>query len=126
MQEGQYVRTIYGIKRIDQIICGQDVRFDNTDGFDEFLLNYHYCDGISMNSSTWKEIVIGEPKDNIIDLIEVGDFIGKIKVEKIHSFDDCGRIIVMEDGFDEYDENDCFLEAGIVTKEQFERMEYKI
>ena len=70
IKEGQNVRTIYGIKRIDQFICGQDVRFDNTDGFDEYLLNYHNYDGISINSDEWKEIVIGDPKEKPIDLIE--------------------------------------------------------
>ena len=131
MQEGQYVRTIYGIKRIDQIICGQDVRFDNTDGFDEFLLNYHNNDGISMNSSTWKEIVIGEPKENIIDLIETGDYVNG------HRVLDCDLYDIDDEGNDfRYIKTEHYFELNhwikereiksIITKEQFERMEYKI
>ena len=72
-----------------------------------------------------KENII-KSSPNIIDLIEVGDFIGKTIVEEVLEFDDGTRVIVMADGFDEYDENEDFLKAGIVTKEQFESMKYKV
>ena len=117
LEVGMCVRTIYGIKRITDIICGQDIRFDNTDGFDEDLLNYHDYDGISKNSHTWEEIVIGEPKGNIIELIEVGDYVNGFPV--IHKENDilkCGLLV-------QFKENEI---KSIVTKEQFEIMSYKI
>lgn len=125
MKVGDYVRTIYGIKRIDQIICGQDVRFDNTDGFDESLLNWHDYDGISMYSHKWKEIVIGEPKEKPIDLIKEGDYVNGHKV--IYTI---GK--VHKQVFVEYVNMNDLLEIkpqqikSIVTREQFESMEYKV
>lgn len=122
MKIGDYVRTIYGIKKITDIICGQDIRFDNTDGFDEDLLNYHDYDGISKNSHTWEEIVIGEPKEEIIDLIEVGDYVNGLKVQEVNNeIKGFGTIV--------FDKDTSIMEDyiySIVTKEQFSQMEYKI
>ena len=130
MKVGDYVRTIYGIKRIDQIICGQDVRFDNTDGFDEYLLNYHNYDGISINSNTWKEIVIGEPKEKPIDLIEVGDILYLEESDDIACmfFKDI-YLVKNEDNLlsiiGDIKNKKCKL-ISILTKEQFSQMEYKV
>ncbi len=117
MKVGDYVRTIYGIKKITDIICGQDIRFDNTDGFDEDLLKYHDYDGISKNSHTWEEIVIGEPKEKIIELIEVGDYVNGCPV--LHKENNelvCGLLL-------RYKEENI---QNVVTKECFESMEYKV
>ncbi len=134
MKVGDYVRTKYGIKRITDIICGQDIRFDNTDGFDEDLLNYHDYDGISKNSHTWEEIVIGEPKEKPIDLIQVGDYVngnrvkalkGDIESHKINNEKD----VIYTEYINDYDEWCGYEEdeiKSIVTKEQFESMEYKV
>ena len=119
---GDYVRTIYGIKRITDIICGQDIRFDNTDGFDEDLLKYHDYDGISKNSHTWEEIVIGETKEKIIELIEVGDYVNGVEVENI----DDEWITMSDTKVPILKSIANGLIKSIVTKEQFESMEYKI
>lgn len=126
MKEGDYIRTIYGIKRITDIVCGQDIRFDNTDGFDEDLLNYHDYDGISKNSHTWEEIVIGEPKEKIIDLIEVGDYVNGRYVDKYQG--KLGNFSELPNGKWEFIElsNEHYLISSIVTKEQFKEMEYRI
>lgn len=125
MKVGDYVRTIYGIKKITDIICGQDIRFDNTDGFDEDLLKYHDYDGISKNSHTWEEIVIGEPKEKIIELIEAGDYVNGYYVTTGNQ--DVGSIYISEiDGLGlkkKLYEKDI---KSIVTKEQFSSMEYKV
>ena len=130
LKEGMYIRTRYGIKRITEIICGKNIRFDNTYGFDEELLSYHYYDGISKNGNTWEEIVIGEPKEKIIDLIEVGDHINGSKVIKIEEYNNEKYIYVEEtefcNGCNE-EENIYYKEdtiKSIVTKEQFKNMEY--
>ena len=132
LEVGMYVRTKYGIKRITDIICGQDIRFDNVDGFDEDLLNYHDYDGISKNSNTWKEIVIGEPKEKIIELIEVGDYVNELPVEGYYTRYDEEKddyikigIVTLEDYW-----KGTFTSVedikSIVTKETFESMEYKL
>lgn len=125
MKAGDYVRTIYGIKKITDIICGQDIRFDNTDGFDEDLLKYHDYDGISKNSHTWEEIVIGEPKEKIIELIEVGDYVNGYYVTTVNQ--DAGSIYISEiDGLGlkkKLYEKDI---KSIVTKESMESVTYYV
>jgi hypothetical protein len=125
---GDYVRTIYGIKKITDIICGQDIRFDNTDGFDEDLLKYHDYDGISKNSHTWEEIVIGKPSKNPIDLIEVGDYVNGYLVTDVYKpdGDEVFRIEIERDTLKGHIIDKSSQIKSIVTKEQFESMEYKI
>ena len=125
MKIGDYVRTIYGIKRIDEIICGQDVRFDNIDGFDDDLLNWHSCDGISIYSHKWKEIVIGEPKEKTIDLIEVGDYVNGYKVYNIGITElSIGKVKSLTiEGYGRILEEDI---KSIVTREQFDNMKYEV
>jgi len=64
---------------------------------------------------------------NIIDLIEVGDYVNGHRVEYI---DDCKGAMREFYWFDEYETNQCghyFEEIkSIVTKEQFESMSYKL
>ena len=64
---------------------------------------------------------------NIIDLIEVGDYVNGHRVEYI---DDCVGAMRQFYWFDEYETNQCghYFEnsKSIVTKEQFTQMEYKV
>lgn len=129
MKVGDYVRTKYGIKKVDNIVCGQDVRFDNTDGFDDDLKRYHDYDGISFEGSAWREIV-ERTSPNIIDLIEVGDFIKYNPVQNHYA----KKITLYKAIKDERDllflkyqvQNDKLKILSIVTKEQFSEMEYKV
>lgn len=96
---GDYVRTKNGL--IFKIIGGNvdnwnlDIPFDMMESFEENWLElYRYNDNGSFFDN--KNIVKSSP--NIIDLIEVGDFIGKVMVEQVKEFDDGTRVIVMEDG----------------------------
>jgi hypothetical protein len=122
LEEGMYVRTKYGIKKVVNVICGQDVKFDDTNGFDDDLYRYHEYDGIAYNGSYWKDIVIGEPKFNIISLIEVGDYVNGYKViyqadcYSYFNIDTCDWIYIKEN-------KDI---KSIVTKEQFESMKYEV
>ena len=128
MEVGDYVRTIYGIKRVTNIICGQDVRFDNTDGFDEDLRNYHNYDGIAYDGTTWNEIV-ERTAPNIIDLIEPNDLL-YIDIDDGYA----GGIIVprVPETLEELNKmkeninNGDWILKGIITHEQLESMEYKI
>lgn len=78
---------------------------------------------------TTEKYIIGEPSHNIIDLIEVGDYVNGYKVVEIDEYGpisspkqkylkvDCSKLF-----------NALYIEniKSIVTKEQFESMEYKI
>lgn len=109
MNVGDYVRTEYGIAKI--VLIDEKVnacQIDNQlNGF-SFVLN--------------ENIIKSSP--NIIDLIEVGDYVNGVRVEEVSKKEDL-CFIYLENGFDDVD-NDYVLEYGIVTKEQFSSMEYKI
>ena len=128
MKVGDYVRTIYGIKKVVDIICGQDIKFDNTDGFDEDLRKYHDYDGISFEGSIWKEIV-ERTSPNIIDLIEVGDYVNGYQViEKPYIYHDIQFVSVDTQDSWNWGKGEMPIDEikSIVTKEQFESMKYKI
>lgn len=122
LEVGMYVRTKYGIKKIESIVCGQDIKFDNTIGFDEDLRKHHDYDGISKNDNYfWNNEIVGKPSNNIIDLIQDGDYVNGSRIIKI-SFDSLG-LIVETILYDKFREKDI---KSIVTKEQFKNMEYEV
>ena len=110
---GDYVRTKYGIAKYisDKAtrvtiykVIDKDIVYDNVDGWEDVLLD--------------NEIIKSSP--NIIDLIEIGDYVnGGIVINKKN---DTIQIIQLIIPFD-LKEKDI---KSIVTKEQFESMEYKI
>ena len=118
---GMYVRTKCGIAKITDIICGQDVNFDNDSIFeDDDLKQHHRYDGISTNDYFFKHDVV-KISNNIIDLIEEGDYVNGYKVDFVQN----NEII--------YNHNhprqlNMFAKdiKSIVTKEQFSAMEYKL
>lgn len=118
---GQYVRTKYGIAKITDIICGQDVKFDNDSIFDdEDMKKHHEYDGISKNDYFFKQEVT-KASFNIIDILEVGDYVNGSKVHKIGN---CLTIIL------DTEENISWINPddikSIVTHEQMEQMSYKL
>lgn len=135
ISEGMYVRTKYRIKKIESIVCGQDIKFDNTIGFDESLKKHHDYDGISIyDNYFWNNEIIGKPSYNIIDLIEENDYINGLRVEKnkygelytsyVYIGGDVGTqeevyTIFLKD----YDVK--FID-NVVTKEQMESMVYEV
>lgn len=128
IKEGMYVRTNTGIHKIFKI--------DNN----KTVWKY-YCD--KKETGEWdgsyeytpikEEQFIGEPSFDIIDLIQVGDI---VKWEIYKPYKDGGVNEVIQrfnKGLGIYQiESDCVLRLGdmviksIVTKEQFEQMEYKL
>lgn len=118
MKVGDYVRTKYGIgKYIDD-----EVKSLRIIVIDSYIANDHN-EGYK-NVITRDEIIKSSP--NIIDLIEVGDYVNGVEVI----------------GFEKDNFNDEYLQCGvgdyvvctyyetsiksILTKEQFESMEYKV
>lgn len=119
MNVGDYVRTKnLGIFKIDEF-CS-DIEYD-------YIRNDKK--GILINK---KEIVKSSP--NIIDLIEVGDYVNGLRVEKnkygelytsyVYYGGDIGKQCeIYTTWLKEYPKD---MIENIVTKEQFESMEYKI
>lgn len=67
---------------------------------------------------------ISKASHNIIDLIEVGDYVNGYLVLNVLDFNDNTRILSLERIYDnKITEEDI---KSIVTKEQFENMEYRI
>ena len=118
MKVGDYVRTPSGI--IAKII-------DIEDEEGQYFINNNAVSLKSKNYIVDKNITIGESfkhSPNIIDLIEVGDYVNGGKVyEKEKEYvvinADFGRIFEFMNIY----EKDI---KSIVTKEQFESMEYKV
>lgn len=60
---------------------------------------------------------------NIIDLVQVGDYVNGYKVTRISFYETGERILNTTDGYLELMDEDI---KSIVTKEQFEQMQYKV
>ena len=108
MKAGDYVRTEDGIKKVlkytynERYENGHCVWFDNKD-----------C-GLLFTDEEVNEM---KPSSNIIDLIEVGDYVNGHLVIKRHND------LMLEDTFDLVQDEDI---KSIVTKEQFESMKYEV
>ena len=123
MKVGDYVRTDYGIKQIYEIDHNKTVwKY-------KFKLKKQDGDGcIDLGCFSDSDIIKSSP--NIIDLIEVGDYVNGYLVKDIdYAFDDVvmnnknARIVPYID----CNKNNYIDDIkSIVTKEQFERCEYKI
>ena len=106
MEEGDYVRTEWGdIERI--------VRVDN----DNIIVEIEEDkDGRKYSKMCYKEDII-KSSPNIIDVIEVGDYVNGYEVTSKDQFLGFGN-------HDWYMTNDEI--KSIVTKEQFKNMEYEV
>jgi len=113
VKEGEYIRTEKGtIAKIEDIEF--DLLFSTTDS------KYLYKHWINSNSCHLEKII--KSSSNIIDLIEVGDYVNGKKVDSISNgyvyeeFDfDTATAICSEQNI-----------KSIVTKEQFANIEYRI
>lgn len=114
LKEGMYVRTKkYGIAKI----IG-----DTNNG--KFNIDKFKKDGITLRFQKIKDIV-GDPSFNIIDLIEVGDYVNGILIKRIWEKND-DRIF-----FNTIDDNVIFqitnkTIGNIVTKEQFDSIKHEV
>lgn len=111
MQVGDYVRTKYGISKIENISPND---YDKEHDYVE--LDKSVFDGLDIQIFfTTDEIIKTSP--NIIDLIQVGDYVNGRKVEWV------GDDFVAFGKLDYAYKKDI---KSIVTREQFLQMEYKI
>ena len=106
LEEGMFVRTKDGI--IDKVIIDYEGHCNNPNC---------NCKHISCKYNYYDENKVIKPSHNIIDLIEVGDYVNGYPV--IHKENDilkCGLLV-------QFKENEI---KSIVTKEQFEQIQYKV
>ena len=107
LEVGMYVRTKKGIRKIIKIDEDNNYYIDKT-----YINDFRQeIDCIS------DSCIIGKPSHNIIDLIEVGDYVNGFPV--IHKENDilkCGLLVQLK-------KNDI---KSIVTKEQFKSMSYEV
>ena len=113
MKVGDYVRTKYGEicklkkSKYKYLLYETDIEIDRHNDRD--------CNDYGFDEDTIKDIIKSSP--NIIDLIEVGDYVNGFYVinkpfnQRIHT------------EFDDFTEEDI---ETIVTKEQFESMKYEV
>jgi hypothetical protein len=129
MKVGDYVRTKNGL--IFKIIGGNvddwdfDISFGMLETFEENWLEL-YRDNDNGSFFNNKNIVKSSP--NIIDLIEVGDYVNGYRVVSVYNYG-----IYIEIPFIDQESIGCNEDLirieeikSIVTKEQFESMEYKV
>ena len=86
---------------------------------------------IYTDAGCWSEDYVIKSSPNIIDLIEVGDYVNGRKVYQVgYNFQDCLvlKMSINKDGTANDYEDFIYEEdiKSIVTKEQFESMEYKV
>lgn len=116
IQKGIYIRTNFGIKKI------YDIDNNKTKWKYLYKLKKQDDDGSVNLGSLCNNDIIGEPSFNIIDLIEIGDYVNGNPVCQIKK-DDHNRIWIYTDSNYKYG----YLEEDIVdvvTKEQFSREKY--
>ena len=124
MKVGDYVRTKYGISKIENISPNE---YDKEHDYIE-LENFVF-DGLDTQGFfTTDEIIKSSP--NILDLIEVGDVLSfkDGSVCRVMEITDDGYYLLRNYGGEQYYESKEWIGelTSIVTKEQFESMEYKV
>ena len=115
LEVGMYVRTRYGIAKITNL--------SETIGSKGFYLDREIME---CNEENWKSFctihgIIAKPKHNIIDLVQVGDYVNGLKVYEVKNDIKGFGVVVF---------SDCSIHEwqikSILTKEQFESMSYKV
>lgn len=136
LEEGMYVRTYDGY--ISKCIYINE-ELENIYGFDS-VIRRSFGDEYDFIYCKEQEKYIIKASHNIIDLIEVGDYLNGFKVSKIERYDTNTIIKIGNSTFNvlegekiytpSYDNNNGYGKIeklkSIVTKEQMEQMAYKV
>ena len=113
IEVGEYIRTIDGyIRKIDNV----NIDKNKITYYGKYILDIPY-----KNSQAVAEKKIKAHSKNIIDLIEVGDYVGNCEIQYIHK-NEKGETLLENDNVT-LTEKDI---KTIVTKELFKEMEYRI
>ena len=127
MRVGDYVRNQYGIAKLVNI---------EKSNVDIYVFDRDICFLVNKDTGEIKKRINKLPiteyidlnkiksSPNIIDLIQVGDYVNGCEVLDKYTYDNCdSHLIVNGNGFNVIMVEDI---KSIVTKEQFESMEYRI
>ena len=120
LKEGMYIRTklndfcnMVAIRKIDEI----DYEDDNKFWVDDYVI-----DTFGDEQNKLSEEDVNKASDNIIDLIEEGDYVNGVEVEEIND-----KEIMLVDTHLWIDKEVANrLIESIVTKEQFESIKYEV
>ena len=115
MEVGEYVRT-------DKGLIGKVIKKEEYDT--HFILEYkgQYCKRVLTTSGTDSEIVKSSP--NIIDVIEVGDYVNGLKAIQMYSPE--GKYTLWIKLSDNTFIDNSEEIKSIATKEQFKNIEYEV
>lgn len=132
LEVGMYIRTKKGIAKITSMLEEPNryiVYTDNKDVVFEYYRSNYLKDG-----TKWFTDYVDKANHNIIDLIEVGDYVNGYKVINVGIGEDGHKYIDLD--FDKECDELHWGEYGslennediqsIVTKEQFESMQYEL
>ena len=110
LEKNMYVRTIGGIERLKK---------ENDNG-------WFFEKSMIIKPDNIEKYII-KASHNIIDLIEVGDYVNGYPVYEMLEYKDNTRAIVIGDDNKSiiWEESSRYIKS-IVTKEQFESLEYKL
>ena len=112
LKEGMYVRTKKGIGRVTEYTKHESW------GYIVKVLGQYSCYTHTSNGELSDVI---KASDNLIDLIEVGDYVNGLPV--VHNAKKNGGNIVILINGDAYNEEDI---KSIITKEQFNSVKYEV
>ena len=112
MEVGEYVRTRIGI--IDKVVKVNK-------GKNKPFVYYDY----TCEKRNYDEEAIVKHSKNIIDLIEVGDYVNEKRINDIEKFDN-GTIYIKHSEHDYICDYQQEKIKSIVTKEQFKSIEYEV
>lgn len=120
MKVGDYVRTKKGVIGKYNIVKTGETIPNWNGGYGYKEIEKEYIDNIIYNRFDDKII---KSSSNIIDLIEIGDYVNGMRVKDINDF--AGFVIVNTSSISE---NTIFSYKikSIITHEQFSQMEYKV
>ena len=109
-----YVRTEHGIYKINGYINNN------------YTQKFTYIDNKGVSNILENDEII-KASHNIIDLIEVGDYVNGYPVYETIEYPDNTRAIVIADDNKSiiWEESSQYIKS-IVTKEQFERLKYEV
>ena len=121
LEVGMYVRYISGFHHNESdkpiVLIGKLLRVDDYINLDTFFGGGVYP------TKEFEKFIKGEPSYDIIDLVQVGDYVDGEQVQYIEN-DECEKRLIAGDSCERTFWNHSI--ESIVTKEQFEAMKYEI
>ena len=121
LKEGLYIRTKKGIGKIDKtriFMKELEIHLDSNQGTIRNVKDNTYWNNV--------DDIIGEPREHLIDLIEVGDYVNGKEVSDVMKNNDGD---VTDIAYTEEVEGQSYSLMPIkkiVTKEQFNSMQYEV